>query len=85
MSFTLSGVKAPKPMRRRIELLDHPPSSFARWRAFVGMRQDEAAAFFGVTRQTISAWDAGKTKPGKSARIRMRQRVEPGLDTPWPE
>jgi len=78
-------VKPRRASRKRLANLDCPPSQFARWRAAVGLRMDDAAAFFGVTERTISSWETGRVTPKRGVRLAMRQRFESGVEEPWPE
>jgi DNA-binding XRE family transcriptional regulator len=76
---------APRPPRNRLEMIDHPASNFARWRAIMGLTQGDVADKFGVSMVTVSSWDKGKTRPKAVVRIAMLKLLSPSLQGEWPE
>ena len=78
--------------RKRANKVDEAATSFARWRAMLGITQDRAAELLGKSRRAVQAYERPdpKTKrcvvPSLTDRIVMDMLAKGvPLPTPWPE
>jgi len=78
--------------RKRTEKIESAATSFARWRAMMGITQDRAGELLGKKRRTIQAYERPDPKTGKPARPSYTDRVVMDmlakgypLPDPWPE
>ena len=81
-----NGRRAPT---ERLKRLDHGATSFSRWRATVGLLQDEAAKALLVSVGAVRDYESGRITPPKPIRALMRmvadKRRVPTLSEIWPE
>ncbi len=70
----------------RLKRLDNGATSFSRWRAQVGLLQDEAAEALLVSVGIVRDYERGRIKPPKPVRVLMRMLAErQEIPAPWPE
>ena len=69
----------------RLKRLDEGKTGFSRWRAHVGLLQDEAAEALGLGLFAIQSYESGRTKPQLGTRALMRLIAEGWKVEPWPE
>lgn len=78
--------------RKRAGKIENAATSFARWRAMMGITQDEAAALLAKSRRAVQAYEHPDPKTGKPVTPSYTDRVVMDmlakgipLPTPWPE
>jgi predicted transcriptional regulator len=78
--------------RKRAKKIEDAATSFARWRAMMGITQDEAAAMLAKSRRAIQAYERPDAKTGKAVSPSYTDRIVMdmlakglALPSPWPE
>jgi DNA-binding XRE family transcriptional regulator len=77
--------------RKRANKIDDATTSFARWRAMLGITQEHAAELLGKKRRTVQSYERPdpKTgvavKPSYTDRVAMDMIAKGQILSPWPE
>lgn len=78
--------------RKRAKKIEDAATSFARWRAMLGITQDEAATLLAKSRRAVQAYERPDPKTGKAVSPSYTDRIVMDmlakglpLPSPWPE
>ena len=71
--------------KKRATKIDMASTSFARWRAMLGLTQDEAAKRLDMGRRAITAYETGERVPDYCVRVTMQMLAHGPQTTAWPE
>jgi len=78
--------------RKHASKIEEAATSFARWRAMLGITQDRAAELLGKKRRTVQAYERPDPKTGRPAAPSYTDRVVMDMiakgqeiSSPWPD
>ena len=72
--------------KKHASKVESASTPFARWRAMLGITQDEAARRLGKkSRRAITAYETGEVDPDYCTRVTMQLIAHGAPPTPWPD